>query len=199
MDEERGVRLLTLHARGRRAGPIAGGLLGVATACWMVAALVQETGMLVAVLGPLAAVSLLGFALGGDDPALERTMPQCWPRWRAAELSVCALAACLALVPTLLQADQHATVALRNLSGLAGLTALGAVALGARLAWLAPTAWAMSGSAFGPRPESWLAPLTWPVQSGDTESAYILPAALAVTGAFLYSRYGPPTTASGAE
>jgi hypothetical protein len=192
------VRLLTLHARGRRAGPIAGGLVGVAAACWVLAALVQETGMLVAVLGPLAAASLLGFALGGDDPALERTTPLRWPRWRATELGVCALAASLALVPTLMEAGGHATVALRNLAGLAGLTALGAVVLGARLAWLAPTACAMSGSAFGPRTESWLAPLTWPVQPGDAASALVLPAALAVTGALLYSRYGPPAGPSSA-
>jgi hypothetical protein len=190
------VRLLTLHARARRAGPIAVGLVGVATACWVLAARVEETGILAAVLGPLAAVSLLGFALGGDDPALERTTPRRWPRWRATELAVCALAACLALLPALVQADEHATAALRNLAGLAGLTALGAVVLGARLAWLAPTAWAMSGSAFGPRAESWLAPLTWPVQPGDTGSALMLPAALAVAGALLYTRYGPPAGAT---
>jgi hypothetical protein len=152
--------------------------------------------MLAAVLGPLAAVSLLGFALGGDDPALERTTPRRWPRWRATEIGVFALAACLALVPALVQADEHATAALRNLAGLAGLTALGAVVLGARLAWLAPTAWAMSGSAFGPRTESWLAPFTWPVQPGETASALILPAALAVTGVVLYTRCGPPAGAT---
>lgn len=102
-------------------------------------------------------------------------------------------------LPTLLQADEDATAALRNLAGLAGLTALGAVALGARLAWLAPTAWAMSGSALGSRAEDWLAPLTWPVQSGDTPSALVLAASLAVTGAFLYTRHGPSTTAASSE
>lgn len=185
------MRLLALHARGRRAGPIACGLLGVAAGCAAIAALARDTGMLVPVLGPLAAVSLLGFALGGDDPSLERTTPRRWPRWRAAELGVCVLAACLALAPALLQEGEHAAVAFRNVAGLAGLTALGAVALGARLAWLAPTAWALSGSAFGPRDERWLAPLTWPVQSGDTQAALALSLALAVAGAILYTRYGP--------
>jgi len=184
------MRLVTLHARARRAGEIGWGLLGVAVACWALASFVQDTGALVQVLGPLAVVSLLGFGLGGDDPALERTMPQRWARWRAAELSVCAIAAAVALAPALLQADQHALAALRNLAGLGGLTALGAVALGARLAWLAPTAWAFTGSAVGPRAEDWLAALTWPAEAADATSALVLAALLAVIGAVLHMRHG---------
>jgi hypothetical protein len=146
--------------------------------------------MLVPVLGPLAVVALVGFALGGDDPGLERTTPRPWRRWRAAELGVCAVATCVALLPTLLQADQHVTAALRNLAGLGGLTALGAVVAGARLAWLAPTVWTLAAATVGPRAEAWLGPLTWPVQPGDTGYALVLAAALAATGAFLHARYG---------
>lgn len=144
--------------------------------------------MLISVLAPLAAVSVLGFALGAADPTLELITPQRWTRWRAAELTVCALAAAVALLPALAQADDHATEALRNLAGLGGLTALGVVALGARLAWVAPTAYAFAGAAVGPRTEEWLTPLTWPVQAGDTGLAFA--AALALTGAFLHARYG---------
>jgi len=192
------VRLLALHARGRRAGPIAAGLAGVAIACWALALLVDDTGMLVPVLGPLAAVSLAGFALGGDDPALERTTPQRWARWRGAELGVCAVVAVAVLLPALLQADQDVTAALRNLAGLGGLTALGAVVAGARLAWLAPTACAFAGAALGPRTEAWLDPLTWPVQDGDTGFALALAAALAAAGAWLHTRYGAAASSPGA-
>ena len=140
--------------------------------------------MLVAVLGPLAAVSMLGFALGAADPTLEHITPRHWRRWRAAELSVCALAAAIALVLSLAPDDDNATEALRNLAGLGGLAALGVVALGARLAWLAPTAYAFAGAALGPRTEGWLMPLTWPVQSGDTGLAFA--ASLALAGAVLH-------------
>lgn len=144
--------------------------------------------MLIAVLAPLAAVSVLGFALGAADPTLERITPQRWVRWRAAELTVCALAASVTLLPALAQAGDHATEALRNLAGLGGLTALGVVALGARLAWVAPTAYVFAGAAVGPRSAAWLAPLTWPVQAGDSGLAFA--AALALTGAVLHARYG---------
>jgi hypothetical protein len=86
------------------------------------------------------------------------------------------------------QPDGQATEALRNLAGLGGLTALGVVALGARLAWLAPTAFAFVGAAVGPRTEEWLTPLTWPVHPGDTGIAFA--AALALTGAVVHARYG---------
>ena len=109
--------------------------------------------MLIPILAPLAAVSVLGFALGAADATLEGITPQRWTRWRAAELAVCALAAAVALLPTLAQADDHTTEALRNLAGLGGLTALGVVALGARVAWVAPTAYAFAGAAVGPRTE----------------------------------------------
>jgi hypothetical protein len=148
----------------------------------------QDTGMLIPILAPLAAVSVLGFALGAADPTLEGITPQRWTRWRAAELAVCALAAAVALLPTLAQADDHMTEALRNLAGLGGLTALGVVSLGARLAWVAPTTYALAGAAVGPRTEEWLTPLTWPMQAGDTGLAFA--AELALTGAILYARYG---------
>ena len=184
------MRLLTLHARGRRAGPIAGGLLGVAAVTWALASLVDGTEVLVTVLGPLAMVSLLGFALAGDDPALERTTPRAWPRWRAGELAACAVAAVVALLPTLLVEHQQAGATLRNLAGLGGLTALGAVAVGARLAWLAPTASAFTGAAIGSSSDGWLAAVTWPIQAGDAGGALALAAALALAGASLHMRLG---------
>ena len=180
------LRFVALHARGRRAGPVAAGLGGVAVGCWALARL-TDSRLLVPVLGPLAAVSLLGFALGGADPALERVTPRPWLRWRVAELGVCALAAGLALLPAL---TEHATEALRNLAGLGGLTALGAVLLGPRLAWLAPAAYAFSGAAAGP---DRLVLLTWPVQPDATGLAFA--AGLAVAGAALHARYGAATDA----
>ena len=75
----------------------------------------------------------------------------------------------------------------------AGSTALGVVALGARLAWVAPTAYAFAGAAVGPRTEAWLTPLTWPVQAGDTGLAFA--AALALTGAALHARTAPRASA----
>jgi hypothetical protein len=169
------VRLLVLHARGRRAGPIAGAVVAVAVACWALAAFAPDAGMVVAVAGSLALVSLLGLGLGGDDPGLERTTPRPWARWRAAELGVAAAIA---------------AAAVRNLAGLGGLAALGAVLAGPRLAWCAPAAWAFAGSAIGPRSEDWLAPLTWPVQAGNASIALALASALALTGAALHATLG---------
>jgi hypothetical protein len=191
------VRLLTLHARGRRAGPIACGILGVAAVSWALASLFGDSGLLVTVLGPLAMVSLLGFALAGDDPALERTTPQDWPRWRAAEITACAIAAVVALLPTLVEADQQAGATLRNLTGLGGLTALGAVVVGARLAWLAPSASAFAGAAVGSSSDGWLTALTWPARAGEADGALAVAAVLALAGASLHTRKGAPTTSAG--
>ena len=83
-----------------------------------------------------------------------------------------------------------APATLRNLAGLGGLAALGAVALGPRLAWLVPSACAFAGAATGP--EAWLAPLTWPVLAAGSGLAYA--AALAAAGAALLIRLG--TTAA---
>ena len=182
-------RLLVLHLRGRQAGRVACALLGVAVACWALVVFVDDTGMLVPVLAPLAAVSVLGFALGGADPALERVTPQRWARWRAAELAVCATVAALALLP----AGEHLDAALRNLAGLGGLAAIGLVALGPRLAWLVPSAWAFVGAAVGPGAAAWLAPLTWPVEPGGSGLGYA--AALAAAGVLLHTRYGAATPA----
>jgi hypothetical protein len=188
------VRLLTLHARGRRAGPIAFGLLGVAAVSWALASLVDGTEVLVTVLGPLAMVSLLGFTLAGDDPELERTTPQHWPRWRAAELTACAIAAVVALLPTLLEADRQAGATLRNLAGLGGLTALGAVVVGARLAWLAPSVSVFTAAAIGSSSDLWLAAVTWPIQAGDAGGALALAAVLALGGTSIHTRNGARTT-----
>jgi hypothetical protein len=184
------VRLLVLHARGRRAGPIAGAVVAVAVACWALAAFVPDAGMVVAVAGSLALVSLLGLGLGGDDPGLERTTPRPWARWRAVELGVAAAIAAAALLPALLTLDEHAGAALRNLAGLGGLAALGAVLTGPRLAWCAPAALAFAGSAIGARSEDWLVALTWPVQAGDAPAALALAGALALTGAALHAALG---------
>jgi hypothetical protein len=183
------ARPLVLYARGRWAGQVACGLAAVATACVAIRLLTSGTEALLAVMAPLAAVSLLGFALGAADPALERATPRRRSRWRAAELGVCAVAGGVALLPALVPADAHAGAALRNLAGLGGLTALGAAAVGARRAWLVPTAWAFAGAAVGPRAESWLDPLTWPVQPEGTGVAFAV--VLAVAGALVHARYGP--------
>jgi hypothetical protein len=186
------LRLLTLHARGRAAGSISCALAGVAVACWALALLVRDTGMLIPVLGPLAATSLLGCALGAADPTLERVTPRRWARWRATELAVCTVAATLALLPALVVSEDHVAEGLRNLAGLGGLTAIGVVTLGARLAWLVPTAYAFTGAALGPRTEAWLTPLTWPVDTGT--AALAIATALAIAGAALHARHGAPAS-----
>ncbi len=174
------MRLLALHLRGRHGGPVLLALAGVALACWLLALLAEDTGMLVAVLGPLAAVSVLGFALAGADPALERVTPTPWTRWRAAELAACAVAAAAALLPALAIADAHEGALLRNLAGLGGLTALGVTIVGARLAWVLPSAWVFVAAAVGPRMSEWL---TWPVQPDAATSAPLAAMALAMIGA----------------
>jgi hypothetical protein len=184
------VRLLALHVRARRGGPIAGAVGAVAAVCWALAAFVADAGMVVAVVGPLALVSLVALALGGDDPGLERSTPRPWPRWRAAELGAAAIVVAGALLPALVAIGEDATAALRNLVGLLGITALGAVVAGARLAWCAPVGWACAGAALGARDQDWLLPLTWPVQAGEAPVAGALAIGLVLVGAGLHIALG---------
>ena len=184
------MRLLVLHARGRWAGQIACALAGVSSASAAIVVFADDTGMLVPVLGPLTAASLLAFALCGADPALERITPRPWARWRLCELAVCAVAGALVVLPAVLVEGGQAE-ALRNLAGLGGIAALGAVVLGARLAWLSPTAWVLGAAAIGPRPDEPYAPLVWIIRSGGASWAL----AFAVAGALAFARFGTASTA----
>ena len=180
-------RLLVLHARGRHGAAVAGGLLGVGAATAALGLAVEDARAPLAVLAPLVVVSLLAFALAGADPVLERATPWPWPRWRVGELGALMLVGAVALVPTLALGDVGAV--LRNAAGLGGLAVLGAAILGARLAWLVPSAWAFGAAAAGPDVATWLDPLVWLVlPPGQGEP---LAAALAVTGAVVHARIGP--------
>jgi hypothetical protein len=182
------VRLVALHARARCALGVAVALIAVGAACRALAP--SAEGLLVAILGPLAAVSLAAFTLAGADPALERTTPRPWPRWRAAELAAGALAAVLVLLPALLFPGEQPGEALRNGGGFGGLAALGAVTAGARLAWVLPSACAFAGAAIGARTEDWLLPLTWPAQPGGDRAALTIALLLALVGAAAHARRG---------
>ena len=168
--------------------------MGVAAACWTLALLVDEPGMLIPILGPLCAVSLLGFALGAADPALERITPQRWPRWRGAELASAAVAAGVALLPALAQpaATRPRCCATSPASAGSRRSASRSSARGWR-GWRRPTApsWPRRSA----RATALARPLTWPVQPAGTGLAFA--AALGLAGAALHTRGpGPVLTRS---
>ena len=181
--------LLVLHARGRHGAAIAGGLLGVGAVTTALGLAVEDAHAPLAVLAPLVVVSLLAFTLAGADPVLERVTSWPWPRWRASELVVAGAIATLALLPVLLTGDAQAV--LRNAAGLGGLAALGAAAVGARLAWLVPSTWAFAAAAVGPDVAGWLAPSVWLVRPVGEGAAVAVAATLAVAGAIAHARLGP--------
>jgi hypothetical protein len=85
----------------------------------------------------------------------------------------------------------HAGLIVRDVAGLTGLVALGAVALGAGRAWLPATAWTVLCVVSGPLGGAWhKEALTWVVQPAGTASATGTAALLGVAGTLGYALRG---------
>ncbi|MFF6995079.1 hypothetical protein ACFY93_08990 [Streptomyces sp. NPDC008313] len=144
-------------------------------------------------LAPLLASAATGVSLHTSTPELDRTAVRAWwPRRLAHLLALTALAAAvLALaVPGHTQVFGAAGM-VRNTLGATGLTAAGAVLLGARASWIPATLYlsAVYLSAASPRLNGQAA-LTWPVQPGPQPGAWAAAVTLFVLGTALYTVCG---------
>jgi hypothetical protein len=195
---------LPLHLRARRVPAAVTAALGPAGCAWLgwfLASDHREVG------APLASVSIMlacvavSLTLAGDDEALERTGSRPWPRVRAAHLLI-AFALLIGLFTASLATPlRFGSVAFltRDIAGLLGLTALGAVLLGAQRAWFGPVLLSVLSVIWGaPTSHHGLQVLTWTTQPTGTTASTMTAIVLAVIGggAYVYGRTGLPRSES---
>lgn len=185
------TRWLVLHTRARQVPASAGAVVvGVAA----LAALAQPDGSpQLAAFGAALGVAAVATGLGGHDLALDRTAAFGWPPRRAAHLLLGGAVVAALLLAVGLVADPIAPDAfvLRDVLGLGGLAALGAVLFGARAAWAPPIGWSGVTLVVPPGDDHWLSRLlTWPVQPTSTTSATITAVVLGCAGLLAYSWLG---------
>ncbi|GIE30447.1 hypothetical protein Ait01nite_034920 [Actinoplanes italicus] len=191
------MRYLALHLRSRRVPAALTAAAGGTVLMWSVVAAFSETrdaDLTMVVLLVLLLAASSAHTLGGPDDALERTSSRSWPPLRAAHL-LAALAVILALVLVTLVTMARfgpAALVLRDAAGLIGLTALGAVVLGAARSWFLPLAWTLpalmlpyGGTAVAGQI------LTWQSQPHDNRAAAVTATVVAVAGLVVYAVRGP--------
>lgn len=184
-------RWLTLHVRARQVPASASAVVvGVAA----IAALAQPGGSpQLAAFGAALGVAAVATGLGGHDLALDRTAAFGWPPRRAAHLVLggAFVAALLLAVGRVADPIAPDAFVLRDVTGLGGLAALGAVFFGARAAWALPIGWTAATLVIPPADGHWLSRLlSWPVQPTGTTSATVTAVVLACTGLLAYSWFG---------
>ncbi|MFE2757361.1 hypothetical protein ACFXGA_35725 [Actinosynnema sp. NPDC059335] len=143
--------------------------------------------------GAAVGVAVVATGLGGHDLALERTAAFGWPPRRAGHLVVGGAVVVVPLVAVGWVAEPIAAEAflVRDVVGLGGLAALGAVVFGARAAWALPVGWAGVTLVVPAADEHWLSRLaTWPVQPEGTTSATVAAVVLGCTGLLVHSWLG---------
>ncbi|MFJ5267583.1 hypothetical protein [Streptomyces sp. NPDC088358] len=144
-------------------------------------------------LAPLAASAAIGASLHVYGRDLDDTAVRPWWPRRLAHLLVLTTLGATGLALALPgNAQVFGSVGMvRNTLGAVGVTALGAVLLGARAGWMPTTLYfsAVYLSAASPRMRS-ATVLTWPVQAGPQRGAWAAALALFVLGAGLYAVRG---------
>ena len=185
------TRWLLLYARSRRI-PVTAAAITVGVGA--LAALAQPGGSpQLAALGAAIGVAAVAVGLGGHDLALDRTAAFGWPPRRAAHLLLGGAFVAALLLAVGRVADPVATDAflLRDVVGLGGLVALGALLFGPRAAWALPVGWTGATLVVPPGDDHWLSRLlTWPVQPTTTTSATVTAVVLGCTGLLAYSWFG---------
>lgn len=126
-------------------------------------------------------VAALALGLGAHDVALDRGAAFGWPPRRAAHLLLGGLFVGGLLLTVGPDVADHAVV-WRNVAGLGGLAALGALLFGSRTAWALPVTWT-GATLVVPSGDLWFEELlSWPVQPAGTTSATTTALVLGVTG-----------------
>ena len=188
------MKYVTLHLRARRV-PAAAIVALTTSACawlaWLLASNTRQAGAPLAAVAVMLACVAVSVTLAGDDEALDRTAAFSWPRLRAIHL-LTAFGLLLGLfavtLATPVQFGPFAFV-VRDTAGLLGLTALGAVMLGAQRAWFAPVCLSVIAVFWGgPTTNHGLQVLTWMTQPVGTTASTITAIALATIGAGAYVR-----------
>ncbi len=194
------MKPLTLYLRSRAVPVTAAAVLVCAVALWALGRAIdhpQGRG-LAALLIALACTTALASGLAGADHDLDRASAIAWPPRRAAHVlvagvTVVGLLAATALVGEPMAGTGHIA---RNVAGLTGLVALGAVTLGAARAPLLPVVWTALVLRYAPpmgepptRP-TYKVMLTWMVQPVDSRAATIAAVLLAAAGTLAYAFLG---------
>ena len=189
-----------LYLRSRAAPATAVAMLVCAVALWAIGLAVHDpqARALTALLAALAATTAIGHGLGGPDHDLDKTAAIAWQPRRAAHIIVAGAAVLAALAATALAGEQitNASLLARNVAGLTGLVALGAVGLGAAQAPLLPVIWTVVVLWWAPplgepptRP-TYKVVLTWMAQPPDARAATIAAVILATAGVVTYAALG---------
>jgi hypothetical protein len=189
---------LYLRSRGVLATAVA--VSFCATGLWAIGLAVDhpQGRVLVALLVALAATTAIAPGLAGADHDLDRASAIAWPPRRAAHVTVAGATILGLLAATALVGPQMASTGqiARNVAGLTGLVAIGAVILGAARAPLVPVIWAALVLQYAPpmgdpptRP-AYKVMLTWMVQPADARTAMIAAVVLAVAGTMGYAVLG---------
>lgn len=158
---------------------------------WMVFSDTRQVGRELVVLTIALLAAVTGGTLAGPDEALERTAAKSWPPRRAVHLLVTFVVPVLLLALTL-RTDARFTpfeLVLRDMTGLLGLTALGAAALGAYRAWFLPLSGAVLALIFINYDTAVGRLISWPLQPATTTAA-VTAAALGVAGTAAYITRG---------
>lgn len=188
------MRLLMLYLRSRSVPVAVAVMAGGTLALWMLDRSIDGARVrdVLALLSVLAGVVTFAPGLAGADVDLDRTAAIAWPPWRAALVVMAGATAAVA-------ASALATTELlvRDVTGLTGLVALGAVGLGAAHAWLPASAWTMVGLWFtepigvAPTEPGYEVVLTWMAQPADSGLATVTSALLGGVGTLAYVLLGP--------
>lgn len=194
------MRPLALYVRSRAVPATAAAMLGCAAALWALGlAIDQPQGRgLAALLLALAATTAVAPGLAGQDHDLDRVSAIAWPPRRAVHV-IAAGATVLGLLAATALAGERMTDTgqiARNVAGLTGLVALGAVVLGAARAPLPPVVWTVVVLWWAPpmgepptRP-AYKVMLTWMVQPVGTGTATTAAVVLAAAGTLAYALLG---------
>lgn len=194
------MRALALYLRSRAAPASAAVLLGCAMALWALCLAIDhpQGRELATLLVALAATTAIAPGLAGADPDLDRAAAIAWPPRRAAHLIVAGVAVFGALAATALVGEQSADAGqiARNVAGLTGLVALGAVGFGAARASLLPVLWTVlvlwwaPPMGVPPTGPPYRVMLTWMVQPAGTQPAVMAAVVLAAAGTVAYALFG---------
>ncbi len=185
-----------LYLRSRRvpaALAAAGGCVAAIWALWAVTSAERDADVSVVLLTVLLAVAALTATLAGPDDELEHSGALPRPPRRAVHLLAAAGFVVLLLLATLPTGARFgpAGLVVRDALGLLGLTALGAVTVGAGRAWIAPLAWTLTALTTTLPDAAWAHVLAWPVQPPDNTPAAGAAGVLAVAGLGAYAIAGP--------
>jgi hypothetical protein len=194
------VRPLTLYLRSRSVPAGIAVLLGCAVSLWALGLAVdnRHSRSLLVLLATVAAVVVIAPGLAGPDHDLDRAAAIAWSPRRAIHVVVAAAIVVGLLGATAQVGAPMSGLALiaRNTAGLAGLVALGAVALGAARATLLPILWAVLAMQVTPpmgappdRPV-YKEMLTWLAQPIGSTPATVTAVLLGVVGTLAYALFG---------